>query len=163
MIAEVAATNEVAYLPLHERQIEELRQADPPPISYREVTPAGVCPRCLHVAHLNTDGLCKPCLRAIRAEDDAEWALAIPGSRPRDLQLTIGTWRDYPDARPSLISCAEKVRAATATELDWAGLELVPAGQRWRSAGTGSVSGRKAGRASLKWSYATCAAARTSS
>jgi lysophospholipase L1-like esterase len=40
MIAEVAATNEVAYLPLHERQIEELRQADPPPISYREVTPA---------------------------------------------------------------------------------------------------------------------------
>ncbi|MGA4864613.1 SGNH/GDSL hydrolase family protein [Streptomyces lavendulocolor] len=42
MIAEVAATNEVAYLPLHERQIEELRRADPPPISYREVTPAGV-------------------------------------------------------------------------------------------------------------------------
>ncbi|MGA4843951.1 SGNH/GDSL hydrolase family protein [Streptomyces sp. G45] len=40
MIAEVAATNAVAYLPLHERQVEELRQADPPPISYREVTPA---------------------------------------------------------------------------------------------------------------------------
>ncbi|MEU0508764.1 SGNH/GDSL hydrolase family protein [Amycolatopsis sp. NPDC006125] len=40
MIAEVAATNEVAYLPLHERQVEELRQADPPPIPYREVTPA---------------------------------------------------------------------------------------------------------------------------
>ncbi|WP_250293041.1 SGNH/GDSL hydrolase family protein [Streptomyces atroolivaceus] len=40
MTAEVAATNEVAYLPLHERQTEELRHADPPPISYREVTPA---------------------------------------------------------------------------------------------------------------------------
>ncbi|MFH8491151.1 SGNH/GDSL hydrolase family protein [Streptomyces longisporoflavus] len=40
MIAEVAATHEVAYLPLHERQIEELRQADPPPIPYREATPA---------------------------------------------------------------------------------------------------------------------------
>jgi lysophospholipase L1-like esterase len=40
MIAEIAAANEVAYLPLHERQIEELRQADPPPISYREATPA---------------------------------------------------------------------------------------------------------------------------
>ncbi|MGW1659235.1 SGNH/GDSL hydrolase family protein [Streptomyces atratus] len=40
MIAEVATTNEVAYLPLHERQIEELRQADPPPIPYRELTPA---------------------------------------------------------------------------------------------------------------------------
>ncbi|MFE4634529.1 SGNH/GDSL hydrolase family protein [Streptomyces sp. NPDC056773] len=42
MIAEVAATNEVAYLPLHERQTEELRRADPPPIPYREVTPAAV-------------------------------------------------------------------------------------------------------------------------
>jgi gamma-glutamylcysteine synthetase len=42
MIAEIAATNEVAYLPLHERQIEELRQADPPPIPYREATPAAV-------------------------------------------------------------------------------------------------------------------------
>ncbi|MGW7568438.1 SGNH/GDSL hydrolase family protein [Streptomyces tendae] len=40
MIAEVATANEVTYLPLHERQIEELRQADPPPIPYREVTPA---------------------------------------------------------------------------------------------------------------------------
>ena len=37
MIAEVAAANEVAYLPLHERQTEELRQADPPPIPYLEV------------------------------------------------------------------------------------------------------------------------------
>jgi lysophospholipase L1-like esterase len=40
MIAEVATTNETIYLPLHERQIEELRQADPPPIPYRELTPA---------------------------------------------------------------------------------------------------------------------------
>jgi lysophospholipase L1-like esterase len=40
MIAEVAATNDVAYLPLHERQTEELRRADPPPIPYLEVTPA---------------------------------------------------------------------------------------------------------------------------
>ncbi|QUI29688.1 SGNH/GDSL hydrolase family protein [Streptomyces alfalfae] len=40
MIAEVAATNGVAYLPLHERQTEELRRADPPPTPYREVTPA---------------------------------------------------------------------------------------------------------------------------
>ncbi|WP_225636560.1 SGNH/GDSL hydrolase family protein [Streptomyces solaniscabiei] len=40
MIAEVATTNKVTYLPLHERQVEELRRADPPPIPYREVTPA---------------------------------------------------------------------------------------------------------------------------
>ncbi|MFC7471749.1 SGNH/GDSL hydrolase family protein [Actinomadura keratinilytica] len=40
MIAEVAAAEEVAYLPLHERQTEELRRADAPPIPYREATPA---------------------------------------------------------------------------------------------------------------------------
>ncbi|MEV7123923.1 hypothetical protein [Kitasatospora griseola] len=55
----------------------------------------GVCPRCRHEAHLNTDGLCKPCLQAIRAENDAEWALALQGAGPRDRQLTLGTWRDY--------------------------------------------------------------------
>ncbi|MFF2233775.1 SGNH/GDSL hydrolase family protein [Streptomyces anulatus] len=42
MVAEVAATDEVVYLPLHERQTEELRRADPPPVPYREVTPAAV-------------------------------------------------------------------------------------------------------------------------
>ncbi|MDT0265803.1 GDSL-type esterase/lipase family protein [Streptomyces sp. DSM 44915] len=40
LIAEVATANGVSYLPLHERQIEELRQADPPPIPYRDPTPA---------------------------------------------------------------------------------------------------------------------------
>ncbi|MFJ4876950.1 SGNH/GDSL hydrolase family protein [Streptomyces sp. NPDC088745] len=40
MIAEVATTNKAAYLPLHERQTEELRRADPPPIPYRDPTPA---------------------------------------------------------------------------------------------------------------------------
>jgi lysophospholipase L1-like esterase len=40
MIAEVATTNKATYLPLHERQTEELRQADPPPIPYQEPTPA---------------------------------------------------------------------------------------------------------------------------
>ncbi|MFJ7192908.1 SGNH/GDSL hydrolase family protein [Streptomyces bacillaris] len=40
MIAEVATANDAAYLPLNERQTEELRRADPPPIPYREPTPA---------------------------------------------------------------------------------------------------------------------------
>jgi len=40
IVAEVAAGHDVTYLPLHERQTEELRQADPRPIPYREVTPA---------------------------------------------------------------------------------------------------------------------------
>ncbi|MEV6757057.1 GDSL-type esterase/lipase family protein [Streptomyces sp. NPDC051214] len=38
MIAEVAAAHKVTCLPLHERQMEELRQAGPPPIPYREPT-----------------------------------------------------------------------------------------------------------------------------
>ncbi|QNP75300.1 SGNH/GDSL hydrolase family protein [Streptomyces roseirectus] len=42
MIAEVAAAEQVTCLPLHERQTEELRRADPPPIPYREPTPAAV-------------------------------------------------------------------------------------------------------------------------
>ncbi|MFF7339766.1 SGNH/GDSL hydrolase family protein [Streptomyces sp. NPDC008163] len=40
MIAEVAATSGVPCLPLHERQTEELREAKPAPLPYREVTPA---------------------------------------------------------------------------------------------------------------------------
>ena len=61
----------------------------------------GVCPRCQYEAHLNTDGLCKPCLQAIRAEDDAEWALALDTARPRHLQLLLGTGRDNANqARP---------------------------------------------------------------
>ncbi|GGR01555.1 hypothetical protein GCM10010280_57070 [Streptomyces pilosus] len=40
MIAEVASVKEASYPPLHERQTEELRQADPTPIPYRDPTPA---------------------------------------------------------------------------------------------------------------------------
>lgn len=39
VIAEVATTHEAIYLPLHERQTEELRRADPKPIPYRDPTP----------------------------------------------------------------------------------------------------------------------------
>ncbi|MFB7942243.1 SGNH/GDSL hydrolase family protein [Streptomyces sp. NPDC056049] len=42
LIGEVATTDGVAYLPLHERQVEELRRAAPPPTPYREATPAAV-------------------------------------------------------------------------------------------------------------------------
>ncbi|MFD7417601.1 hypothetical protein [Kitasatospora purpeofusca] len=54
-----------------------------------------VCPRCRHEDHLGPDGFCRPCLRAVRAEDDIDWALALPGARPRDRQLIIGTQRHY--------------------------------------------------------------------
>ncbi|MET7854228.1 hypothetical protein ABZT48_39975 [Streptomyces avermitilis] len=56
----------------------------------RKYPERGVCPRCRHEAHLNADRLCKPCLSAIRAEDDAEWALGPEEARPRPVQLTVG-------------------------------------------------------------------------
>ncbi|MFZ4267399.1 SGNH/GDSL hydrolase family protein [Streptomyces arboris] len=40
MIAEVATAHDATYLPLHERQVEEVRRAGPPPIPYRAPTPA---------------------------------------------------------------------------------------------------------------------------
>ncbi|MFI5831422.1 hypothetical protein ACIA6C_29905 [Streptomyces sp. NPDC051578] len=40
--------------------------------------------------HLNSDGLCRACLRAIRLEDDADWVLAPAVARPRALQLVVG-------------------------------------------------------------------------
>ncbi|MFF2752079.1 hypothetical protein ACFVVA_41910 [Kitasatospora sp. NPDC058048] len=61
----------------------------------------GVCPRCRHEAHLGPDGLCKPCLQAIRAENDVQWALGLQGAPPRSLQLIVGTHRhDATQARP---------------------------------------------------------------
>lgn len=39
-IAEVAAAHDLPYLPLHERQVEEIRRGGAPPIPYRELTPA---------------------------------------------------------------------------------------------------------------------------
>jgi lysophospholipase L1-like esterase len=41
MIAEIAQRRGVAYLPLHERQIEELHRANPAKIPYEELTVAG--------------------------------------------------------------------------------------------------------------------------
>ena len=61
----------------------------------------GVCARCRNDAHLSAESLCKPCLQAIRIEDDAQWALQLPGAPPRHLQLLIGVGRDYATmARP---------------------------------------------------------------
>ncbi|EPH46913.1 hypothetical protein ABT390_33775 [Streptomyces aurantiacus] len=70
--------------------------------AWKKAYPArGRCPRCRHEAHLNTDGLCKPCLQAIRIEDDAEWALGLDDARPRDIQLLVGAYRDHTTkARP---------------------------------------------------------------
>src|SRR5690242_15179590 len=50
-----------------------------------------VCPRCRHEAHLNTDGLCKPCPSAIRAEGDAADTRRTPGTNaPPAVQDTPG-------------------------------------------------------------------------
>lgn len=86
-------------------------------------------PAVPHEAHLNTDGLCKPCLQAIRAVDDAEWALRVPGSRPRDLQLIIGAWRDYATQARKLVRSADGTRSVSqAWRLKFT-QEQAPAGQ----------------------------------
>ncbi|GFH35273.1 hypothetical protein SCWH03_14880 [Streptomyces pacificus] len=66
---------------------------------YRE---RGTCPRCRHERLLNSDGLCRSCLQAIRLLDDAEWALGIDGAPPRDLQLTVGVYHDRADSARQL-------------------------------------------------------------
>ncbi|WP_405192802.1 hypothetical protein [Streptomyces anulatus] len=66
---------------------------------YRE---RGTCPRCQHERLLNSDGLCRSCLQAIRLLDDAEWALGIEGVPPRDLQLTVGVYHDRADSARQL-------------------------------------------------------------
>lgn len=60
------------------------------------------CPRCRHERLLNSDGLCRSCLQAIRLLDDAEWALGIEGAPPRDLQLTVGVYHDRADSARQL-------------------------------------------------------------
>jgi site-specific recombinase XerD len=49
----------------------------------------GACRRCRHEGHLNTDGLCRGCLQAIRTHD-LDWLLQpTPGGRPTQLLLLL--------------------------------------------------------------------------
>lgn len=47
------------------------------------------CIRCQHEAHVNTDGLCRACLHAIRVELDVEWVESPQTSPARDRQLML--------------------------------------------------------------------------
>ncbi|MFI8235003.1 hypothetical protein ACIGDI_40050 [Streptomyces sp. NPDC085900] len=98
----------------------------------------GVCPRCRHEGHLNTDGLCKSCLQAIRAFDDAEWALGVAGAAPRDVQLIVGAWRDYATRACKLVRASGSGRGTSKTwrtklrhqDRDPAGAEVLAPGLR---------------------------------
>lgn len=83
----------------------------------RKYPQRGVCPRCRHEAHLNTDGLCKPCLMAIRVEEDAEWALGLVEARPRPVQLTLGG--TYGDRSASARPLRRPTRNGRSVRVEW--------------------------------------------
>jgi lysophospholipase L1-like esterase len=60
-IAEVATAHRVAYLPVHERQLEALRRARVAPVPYREVTAAGIIGTLLQikVLHRSLDAIAR--------------------------------------------------------------------------------------------------------
>ncbi|MFI1177508.1 hypothetical protein [Streptomyces melanogenes] len=70
----------------------------------------GVCPRCRRQGYLNTDGLCRGCVRAIRLDGDIDWVFTSQLARPRAVQLIFdlalgpaGAARPlhYPSAAPA--------------------------------------------------------------
>jgi hypothetical protein len=59
-----------------------------------------VCRRCHHLAHVNRDVTCRPCLLAIRSEQDAEWVLHPETATPRGRQLELLVGRQDAKAVP---------------------------------------------------------------
>ncbi|MDX3855614.1 hypothetical protein [Streptomyces sp. AK02-01A] len=49
----------------------------------------GVCLRCRHTGHLNSDRLCRACLHAVRLDADTAWVTDPDGAGPRSRQLTL--------------------------------------------------------------------------
>jgi len=67
--------------------------------SWRQLHPGqGPCRRCGHGSHVNTDGLCRLCLLAIRL-DDPQWVASPVGGRPAQLMLILPGDR-LPAAQP---------------------------------------------------------------
>ncbi|MFF4633185.1 hypothetical protein [Streptomyces griseorubiginosus] len=48
-----------------------------------------VCRRCRHEAHVGREGICRPCLQAVRLDDDVEWVIDPDNASPRDRQLLL--------------------------------------------------------------------------
>jgi hypothetical protein len=61
---------------------------------------SAACLRCHHQARVNSDVICRPCLLAIRSEQDAEWVLHPEMARPRDRQLELLVGRQGAKAVP---------------------------------------------------------------
>ena len=98
--------------------------------SWRRAHPGrGACRRCQHESHVNTDGLCRLCLQAIRTRD-LDWLLdPTPDGRPTQLALLLPglpmpqaqpldkrTDRSSEPTRP--VSWVERTRAAAEPAAD---------------------------------------------
>jgi len=87
------------------------------------------CRRCGHDSHVNTDGLCRLCLQAIRTEDPG-WILNPVAGRPAQLRLILPgvhipiaqpldkSFRGRPSPRERPPSWLERLRAAKAEPVD---------------------------------------------
>jgi hypothetical protein len=128
MIAEVAATNEVTYVPLHERQIEELGRADPPPIAYREVTTAAA------VGVLVQHGA------APQPRHDLAEARSRADDRPRPILITAHRALTEADGRLRLAGPTENV-TRTAARGSSRGSRPPPRGGQGRSRYEGGEKG----------------------
>jgi hypothetical protein len=106
----------------------ELRQytACPACAKWRRAFPAQHdCRRCGHISHVSHEGLCRPCLQAIRLDDPGWVSSPVPG-RPVQLGLLLPGVR-LPRAAP-LLRPAQRNRQLAAEETPG---EVVPArGQR---------------------------------
>lgn len=89
-----------------------------------------VCVRCRHTDHVNRDGLCRPCLQAIRLDDDVEWVIEPGGARPRDRQLLLTIyglpstnalplkWKSSSGSRKAMLRWKQKWAARQAPDRD---------------------------------------------
>ena len=90
------------------------------------------CRRCGHVSHAGHDGLCRPCLQAVR-HDDPEWVLSLARGRAVQLGFLIPGMR-LPKAIPLLLPAQRKDKARAETLADAAG---APGRWRWLTHGNG--------------------------
>src|ERR1019366_479344 len=90
------------------------------------------CRRCGHVSHAGHDGLCRPCLQAVR-HDDPEWVLSLARGRAVQPGFLIPGMR-LPKAIPLLLPAQRKDKARAETPADAAG---APGRWRWLPHGNG--------------------------
>ena len=50
----------------------------------RKYLETDVCGRCRHEDYIGPDGICRPCLQAVRLDDDVKWVMAPEVATPRE-------------------------------------------------------------------------------